>query len=255
MVGVTAPAELAADLRVAVPGNQLFAVFQPQIDLRSGSIVAVEGLCRWRHPRLGLVPAQDFIDLAERSGVIHDIGDFMLEVCFAAAEDWYAAGHRVEVSVNASPVQLASEVFADALADRLRTTSLPGQTLTVEITESLPVADMGVMVPRLEELRDLGLGLALDDYGTGHASPVHLADLPVTEVKLDRTLIQDERAHPAEDLADVIARAHARGIRVVAEGVETPRHLRRAETIGCDRAQGYLLGRPVTRDALEQLLA
>ncbi len=249
------PAELAADLRVAVPGNQLFPVFQPQIDLRTGGIVAVEGLCRWRHPRLGLVPAQEFIDLAERSGVIHDIGDFMLDVCFAAAEAWFAEGLQVSVSVNTSPVQLASEVFADALVERLRSTSLPARTMTVEITESLPVSDMGVMVLRLTELRQLGLGVALDDFGTGHASPDQFAGLPVTELKLDRTLIQDDREYPAEDLADVVANAHARGIRVVAEGVETPRHLRRAETIGCDRAQGYLLGRPMMRDAIDQLLA
>lgn len=255
MEDVIAPAELAADLRVAVPGNQLFAVFQPQVDLRTGDIVAVEGLCRWRHPRLGLVPAQEFIDLAERSGAIHDIGDFMLDVCFAAAEAWYSEGRPVAVSVNTSPVQLASEVFAEALIDRLRSTPLPARTMTAEITESLPVSDMSVMVPRLAELRHLGLGVALDDFGTGHASPGQLADLPVTELKLDRTLIQDEGQYAADDLADVVANAHARGIRVVAEGVETPRHLRRAETIGCDRAQGYLLGRPMTHDAIDRLLA
>jgi EAL domain-containing protein (putative c-di-GMP-specific phosphodiesterase class I) len=251
---VTAPADLADDLRVAVPGNQLFAVFQPQIDIRSGAIVAVEGLCRWRHPRRGMVPAQEFIDIAERTGAIHDIGDFMLTQCFAAAETWHAQGRPVDVSVNTSPVQLASEVFTDALAERLRTTGLPAQTLTVEITESMPMTDIEVMVPRLVDLRALGLGVSLDDYGTGHASAGQLADLPVTEVKLDRTLIQDEASHPAEVLSDVVAQAHARGIRVVAEGIETPRHLRRAETIGCDRAQGYLLGRPMTQDAVDQLL-
>jgi EAL domain-containing protein (putative c-di-GMP-specific phosphodiesterase class I) len=254
MGGVTAPADLADDLRVSVPENQLFAVFQPQIDIRSGAIVAVEGLCRWRHPRHGLVPAQQFIDIAERTGAIHEIGEFMLAECFAAAEGWFAGGRPVDVSVNTSPVQLASEVFTDALADRLRATSLPALTLTVEITESMPMADIEAMVPRLEALRALGLGVSLDDYGTGHASAHQLADLPVTEVKLDRTLIQRGRDHASEDLADVVAQAHARGIRVVAEGIETPRHLQRAETIGCDRAQGYLLGRPMTRDAVDQLL-
>lgn len=251
---MTTSADLADDLRVAVPAGQLFAVFQPQIDIRTGSIVAVEGLCRWRHPRRGMVPAQQFIDIAEQSGLIHEIGAFMLEECFVAAETWHAQGREVDVSVNTSPVQLASEVFTDALADRVRRTHLPPRTLTVEITESMPMTDIETMVPRLEDLRSLGLGVSLDDYGAGHASADQLAGLPLSELKLDRTLIQDERRHPPEELSDVVAQAHARGIRVVAEGIETPRHLQRAETIGCDRAQGFLLGRPVTRDAVEQLL-
>ncbi|WP_438352539.1 EAL domain-containing protein [Microbacterium sp. CJ88] len=251
---MTTPADFADDLRVAVPGGQLFAVFQPQIDLRTGVIVAVEGLCRWQHPRHGLVPAQQFIDLAERSGLIHAIGEFMLAECFTAAETWFAQGRTVGVSVNTSPVQLASESFTEALAHRLRASSLPAETMTVEITESMPVIDVATVAPRLEALRELGSGVSLDDYGTGHASLDRLEDLPITELKLDRTLIQDEARYPAEDLSDLVAQAHARGIRVVAEGIETPRQLQRAETIGCDRAQGYLLGRPATRDAVDQIL-
>lgn len=252
---MSAPADLADDLRVAVPAGQLFAVFQPQIDLRTGAIVGVEGLCRWRHPQHGLVAPQDFIGLAERSGAIHAIGAFILAECIAAASAWHARGLRVSVSANISPVQLASAAFLDAAAARLREAALPAQALTLELTETRPVTDFDVLVARLDELRRHGYGVSLDDYGTGHASPRQLRRLPLTELKLDRSLLQDEQSHPAEELSDVIARTHARGIRVVAEGIETPRHLRRAETIGCDRAQGYLLGRPMTRDAVEQLLA
>jgi len=247
--------DLAADLSGAVGRHEIFALFQPQMALDTGGLVAVEGLCRWLHPDLGLIPPDLFIPLAERTGVIHELGSFMVDECLGAADFWHEGGQSVEVSVNVSPVQLADASFAKRLADRLRDRSLPQNALTVEITESLPVTDLTIIVPRLVELRSLGLGVALDDFGTGHASIDQLDRLPVTELKLDRSLIQGDQAGAPEVLAGIMALAHARGLRVVAEGVETAAQLTLARSLGCDRAQGFLLGMPMARSDVDRLIA
>ena len=251
--GVEHVRDLSVELEAAVGGGQLTAVFQPQIALESGWIVAVEGLCRWQHPLLGLIPPDVFIPLAEATGVIHSIGQFMIEECIAAADQWGALGSRIEMSVNVSPLQLTT-AFADELTDRWRRRELPVDSLTLEITESLPVPDLEASVPRLTALREAGIGISLDDYGTGHASLDQLELLPVTEVKLDRSLIQSHTVLPADELAGVVALAHRREMRVVAEGIENDEQLDFARSVGCDRAQGYLLGRPMPAEQIAELL-
>lgn len=251
--GVENIGDLSVELEAAVGGSQLAAVFQPQIELGSGRIVAVEGLCRWRHPLFGAIPPDVFIPLAEATGAIHAIGQFMIEECIAAADCWGALGSRIEVSVNVSPLQLTT-AFADELTERWRRRDLPVDSLTLEITESLPMPDLEASVPRLAALRDAGIGISLDDYGTGHASLDQLERLPVTEVKLDRSLIQGHTVRGAEELAGVVALAHRREMRVVAEGVENDEQLEFARSVGCDRAQGYLLGRPMPAEQIAELL-
>jgi EAL domain-containing protein (putative c-di-GMP-specific phosphodiesterase class I) len=245
--------DLSADLDVAVRDGQLAAVFQPQIDLESGRIVAVEGLCRWNHPTRGSIPPDVFIPLAEETGAIHAIGQFMIDECIAEADRWSAVGARIEMSVNVSPLQLTAS-FARELTERWRQRALPVESLTLEITESLPVTDLEASVPRLAALRDVGIGISLDDYGTGHASIEQLDRLPVTEVKIDRSLIQRRAAMPTAQVADVVAFAHGRDLRVVAEGIENEDQLRFAREVGCDRAQGYLLGMPMSSAGIEALL-
>src|SRR5918993_36289 len=158
--------ELTDDLWRAVERREVFAVFQPQIALATGNIVAVEGLCRWRHPDLGLIAPDVFIPLAERTGSIHVIGAFMLDECLDAADFWQDEGQSIEVSVNVSPLQLAEMAFADRLGEGLRTRALPANALTMELTESQPLVDLPSTIQRLVELRALGMGLALDDFGT-----------------------------------------------------------------------------------------
>lgn len=251
--GVECAEDLSAELDVALVGGQLAAVFQPQISLDSGRIVAVEGLCRWQHPTLGFISPERFIPLAESTGAIHEIGRFMIEECIAAADHWGDLGSRIEMSVNISPLQLTT-AFAEELSDRWRRRELPVHSLTLEITESLPVTDLEASVSRLTSLRDAGIGISLDDYGTGHASSDQLDRLPVTEVKLDRSLIQNRAALPAGEISDVVALAHRRELRVVAEGIENDEQLDFARDVGCDRAQGYLLGRPVPAEQIAELL-
>ena len=246
---------LPNDLVGAVERGEMVAYFQPQIDLSSDSIVAVEALVRWDHPVLGQLAPGEFIGLAEQTGLIHSIGKHMLEQCLDAAEEWRAAETHLEVSVNVSPVQLASPDFARHLTAELTRRALPQDAVTIEITESMPVIDLPGVVIRLRQFRELGLGVALDDFGVGHATIEQLDDLPVTELKLDRSLIQDDSESMTSYLAEIVDLAHERGLRVVAEGVETEAHLQRVRALGCDRAQGFLLGRPMPREDVERLLS
>jgi EAL domain-containing protein (putative c-di-GMP-specific phosphodiesterase class I) len=246
--------DLPADLNTALRDGQIAAVFQPQFSLTTGKIVGAEGLCRWTHPRLGAIPPDRFIPIAEATGVIHAIGQFMIDQCIAAGDRWSAVAPRIGVSVNVSPLQL-TEAFADDLHDRWSVRNLPAGSLILEITESLPVTDLEVSIPRLAALRAAGFGISLDDYGIGHASIDQLDRLPVTEVKIDRSLIQKHSAEPSNEVQQIVRFAHDRSLRVVAEGIENDEQLAFARDAGCDRAQGYLLGTPMPAAQIEELLA
>lgn len=252
---MTAPeSSLSHDLVGAVERGEIVAYFQPQVDLATDEIIAVEALARWEHPVLGQLAPADFISLAEETGLIHSIGRHMLEQCLDAAEEWRASETHLEVSVNVSPTQLASPDFSRHLTAELTRRALPQDAVTIEITESMPVIDLPGVVVRLHQLRELGLGVALDDFGVGHSTIEQLDELPVTELKLDRSLIQNDSESMLSYLGEIVELAHHRGLRVVAEGVETEEHLSRIRALGCDRAQGYLLGRPMPRVAVERLL-
>lgn len=248
-------AELVSDLGEASARGELFAVFQPQFDLANGSIVAAEALCRWRHPKHGIVPPDTFIPLAEATGAIGAIGRFMLDQGLRAVVAWRRLGLPIGVSVNVSPVQLSTEDLVDHLGERIEAHSLPAGALTVELTESRPLDDFADIADRLRRVRALGIGVALDDFGAGHASPEHLEQLPVTEVKLDKSIVQSGTDATWRELAERLRGARARDLTVVAEGIETPSHLRRARDLLCDRAQGFLLGRPLERASFDALLA
>jgi EAL domain-containing protein (putative c-di-GMP-specific phosphodiesterase class I) len=195
-----------------------------------------------------------FIPVAEATGLIHELGRFMLEECLAAADQWRSTGREVEISVNVSPVQLTTPTFsADLAAKVLERLSTP-TALTIEITESLPLPNLDEIVPRLDELRSLDVGVSLDDFGSGHTSVEQLRRLPLTEVKFDRSLIQGKAADARRTLQDAAARAKELGLRTVAEGVETSAHLELAREVGCDRAQGFLLGAPMRLAEVDAIL-
>ena len=245
---------LVTALHGAVDRGELAAWFQPQVDLRSGRIVAAEALCRWTHPEFGNVPPTVFIPLAEENGLIDEIGEFMLEQGCLAAAEWANRDHRVEVSVNVSPAQLVTSAFTDHLAEQLKSLELPPRSLTVEITESLVIQDMPRVVQRLDELRSLGLGVALDDFGVGQASLAQLDRLHATELKIDRSLVADDSEETSILLHGVVQKVHAAGLRVVAEGIETAAQLERVRALDCDRAQGYLLAMPLPKPRMSELL-
>jgi EAL domain-containing protein (putative c-di-GMP-specific phosphodiesterase class I) len=254
LTGVVNTERLAEDLDIAVRRREIFVVYQPQISLATGSTVAVEALCRWTHPEFGSIGPELFIPIAERAGIIGALGSFVLEESLTAGDEWRRTGREVEIAVNVSPLQLADDLFSVQLAGEVRRRSLSPGSLTIEITESLPLVDRPAVATRLQELHAIGVGVSLDDFGTGHASRENLETLPLTEVKLDGSLIRDVERHPDAELHDVVRLAHERALRVVAEGVETLSDLDRAVSLGCDRVQGFLIGQPLPRGEIEPIL-
>ena len=235
---------LAADLRGAAGRGELVAYFQPQVDVASGRIIAAEALCRWQHPELGLVPPNDFIPLAEESGTIHEIGYFMIEQgCDLASEL-----HDVEIAVNVSPVQLTRSDFGSRLIAAHERHKLRRNQLSIEITESHPVIDLPDAVAQLERVRDSGVGVSLDDFGSGFASLKQLNSLPFTELKIDQSLIREDTEETWNRVASIVAIVRQRGMRIVAEGIETREQYERVRDADCDRAQGYFLGVPMPRE-------
>lgn len=242
------------DLFGAVARHEIEAYFQPQIDVATGRITSVEALARWRHPTRGLVPPAEFIPVAERTGVIHEIGAFMLEEGCRHAARWRRDGLAIHVSVNVSALQLATPDVYDRLHALLGEYDLPDGTLTIEITESQVISDLAGVATRLQRLRAIGLGVSLDDFGTGHSSLAQLRDLPITELKIDKSLIQENTSNGAL-IAVAVSLLQERGVQVVAEGVETLEQLDLVQRIHCDRAQGYLFGYPLPVDELDPVLA
>jgi EAL domain-containing protein (putative c-di-GMP-specific phosphodiesterase class I) len=213
----------------------------------------VEALARWRHPVEGLIPPNDFIPIAESTGLIHEIGEFMLEEGCRHAARWRHDGYSVHVSVNVSALQLATPHVFDKLHELIGVYDLPAGTLTIEITESQIISDLAGVAQRLERLRAIGLGVSLDDFGTGHSSLAQLRDLPITELKIDKSLIQHNTTDGAL-IGVAVALLQERGVRVVAEGVETAEQLALVQRIRADRAQGYLFGKPLPVDEVDSIL-
>jgi EAL domain-containing protein (putative c-di-GMP-specific phosphodiesterase class I) len=239
---------IATDLVGAVRRGEISAWFQPQVDVRDGRVVAAEALCRWVHPERGTVSPAEFIPVAEESGLIEEIGVFMVRQSCFAIERW-----RIDISVNVSPLQLETAAFTNWLEHQLSGVSLGDSSLTIEITEEQPVRNVSATVRRLDRLRALGVGVAVDDFGAGQSSLKQLRRLHATELKIDRSLVVDEDASTL--IAQAVAAARASGVRTVAEGIETQEQLDRITRLGCDRAQGYLLGRPMPREAMDPLVA
>lgn len=247
-------AQLTSDLDAAVARREIEAVFQPQFDLASGQVVAVETLARWDHAELGAVPPSQFIPIAENAHIIHRLGRLMIDQALDCLLELREHGTPLEVSVNVSAAQLENIEFYDRLDHDLHEHSLDDGGLVIEITESLPILDVPSIVTRLEDLRRAGLGIAIDDYGTGHSSLSQLDRAPATELKLDQSLVRDTSTEVVQLISAVVELAHFRGIRVVAEGIETHEQLARMKELGCDRGQGYLLAMPLTRQELDELL-
>ncbi|WP_227496998.1 sensor domain-containing protein [Planctomonas psychrotolerans] len=242
---------LDSELHGALQRGELTVWYQPQVDVRSDRIVAVEALVRWHHPILGAIPPSAFIPIAEENGLIHEMGRFVLNEACTLAALWQDRGHRLEVAVNVSALQLTSPEFFTALTSGLRDCALDPAALTIEITESQMVGDIATVAPRLAALRNLGVGISVDDFGTGYSSLSQLHTLPVTELKIDQTFIRNDSATSAALVAAVVGLSRGLSLRVVAEGVETPEQLQMLRDLNCDRAQGYLIARPMPRSDLD----
>ena len=245
-------AMMERDLRTAIDADQIFALFQPQVDVASRRVVAGEVLARWRHPDLGVVSPIDFIPLAERTALIYDIGLRMLQAGWRAARAWNTPDAHVGVSVNVSPVQLSSERLDEAVAFLVEHSDLPSETLTLEITESHRILDVPGVAARLRRLRDLGVGVSIDDFGVGYSSMERVEELPISEIKIDISMVQDQTDDGYGAFMEIAEYAHAHSLRLVAEGVETEEQLARVENLRCERAQGWLFGMPLDGPAFER---
>ncbi|MDA8311351.1 MAG: EAL domain-containing protein [Actinomycetota bacterium] len=243
----TRRAELEGALAHSVDESQLRLVYQPLIDVSTRRVVAREALLRWDHPTFGTVVPAEIIPLAESAGLITAIGRWVLSTACAQCAAWRSAGEPdIGVTINVSGMQLASGKFHAEVESALKKRGLPPDSLTVEVAESLLMADRDDAREGLDRVRSLGVRVAIDDFGTGYCSLSWLAGLPVDVVKIDRSFIAVmSNADRQSAIVDaMIYLAHTLGFVVVAEGVETDAQLHRLELLGCDAAQGFLLGSP-----------
>jgi diguanylate cyclase (GGDEF)-like protein/PAS domain S-box-containing protein len=249
--------QLESELRQALERDELYVQFQPITRLDSGRIVALEALARWKHPTRGMVPPSQFIPVAEESGLIVPLGQTLLRhACCSCGELQRRHRRELGVCVNLSPRQLREPGFLDHVRGALAEAQLEPGSLTLEITEGLLMEDSEEMDEILESLRDLGVSLSIDDFGTGYSSLRYLKQLPVDSVKVDRSFVRElpGGAAAAAITAAVIAMAHKLSLVVIAEGVEEQEQLDFLRANDCDQVQGYLLGRPMDIEAIDEVL-
>ena len=259
------PARLAlyGELRRAIASGELVLHYQPKASVRTGTVLGVEALVRWQHPTRGLLSPVDFLDIAEQTGLIRPLTAHVLDRALGDARRWRDSGLALGVAVNLSARSLLDVELPDQVADLLRAHGLPGEALDLEITEGAAMTDPRQALSVLHRLRDLGVGLSVDDYGTGHASLAYLARLPVTALMIDRSFVaaMDADGDSRTIVRSTIDLARNLGLKVVAEGVETSAIWQQLAALGCDQAQGYWLARPapghqvpgLVRDLLERL--
>ena len=247
---------MLAELRNALDNHELELHYQPKADLRTGDVIGVEALLRWRHPERGEVAPDEFLPLAEQTGLMRYITHFVVETALAQVAEWWTGGRRLQCAVNVCARDLYDRDFATYLRARLEHYGVPPRALMVEVTESVLMADPARAASTLLSLADLGVGVSLDDFGTGYSSLVHLKRLPVSEVKIDRSFVMrmDVNDDDAAIVRSIIELSTALGLRVVAEGVETRDAWDRLAVFGCDAAQGWYLSRPKTAEALTEWL-
>jgi diguanylate cyclase (GGDEF)-like protein len=249
---------LEHSLRGAVGRGELVLHYQPQVDLSSGEVSGAEALVRWLHPERGMIVPAQFIPIAEETGMITELGGWVLLTACRQAANWRDAGLGLRrIAVNLSVRQLRQPNFAQRVGATLAETGLPAESLELEITESSIMADPKRSVAVLRELHAMGVQLAVDDFGTGYSSFGYLKRLPLHRIKIDRSFVQDIPTDP-DDAAIVqamLAMARQLGIGVVAEGVETAEQCRFLSRHHCDEAQGYAFSRPLSVEALDEILA
>ncbi|MDE2394158.1 MAG: EAL domain-containing protein [Burkholderiales bacterium] len=249
--------ELLRELRVALAEGQLGLFYQPKIDATSGSVTGVEALVRWHHPVRGLISPGVFVPLAERYGLIDEMGRWIIDEVCRQIRSWRADGLNMRVSVNLSARQLRHPELVRWITAALERHRVEPEMLTCEITESLAMEEAAVTLQALDRLDRIGIPLSIDDFGTGHSSLSYLRQLPARELKIDRSFVMDlESSEEARKVASaVINLAKALELKVVAEGVETPGQNEILRRLGCDELQGFLFARPMSARSLARWAA
>ena len=246
---------LENSLRVALEKEELFLVYQPQLEIASGRITGGEALLRWRHPELGLVAPDRFIPIAENSGLIVPIGEWVLKTACTQARYWQDQGlPALPIAVNVSAVQLHQGHFLPLIRRVLDETGLAPQYLELELTERVLLSNTGKMLSLMQDLAGMGLPLSIDDFGAGYSSLGYLQDLPVCKLKIDRSFMRAMMVNPrdATITAAVIGMGHSLNLKVLAEGVETEEQMSFLRAHGCDEIQGFYFSQPLETDAFAE---
>lgn len=247
---------LEKELRRALERNEFELNYQPKVDMATGKMTGMEALLRWNHPDRGLVPPLDFIPLAEETGLIVPIGEWVLRNACAQSKVWHDMGFALNVAVNLSPRQFQQEDLVSSINKIVAETGFDPRNLNLELTESSIMNNAESAVAILRALKDTGIEISIDDFGTGYSSLGVLKDLPIDVLKIDKTFINDVTTNPddAALVTAVVRLGHNLRLKVVAEGVETNEQLSFLHRLQCDEWQGYLFSKPVSAETFEKLL-
>ncbi len=248
---------LENNLRLALQRDEFFLVYQPMVELETGAVCGMETLLRWQHPELGLVSPADFIPIAEQTGLIVALGEWVLETACRQAKLWQQQGHKpLRLAVNLSARQFRQNDLAYVIAQILQNTGLSAQWLELELTESLLLDHVDDTIATMQQLTELGLALSIDDFGTGYSALAYLKRIPLTTLKIDRMFVKEivTSSGDAAITSALIELAHKLGIKVVAEGVENEAQLNTLIRQRCDIMQGYYFSPPLSVEAFGQLL-
>jgi len=248
---------LENELRQAINGSEFELYYQPQISIHEDRVVGLEALIRWRHPVHGLLSPASFIDLAEESGLICDITDWVLAEACGQMARWRERGlDNLRISVNVSPLEFAHSNFLERIIYNITKFRLPADTVEIEITENLLLHDVPGVIDKMRHLRNHGVRISIDDFGTRYSSLNYLRKFPISTIKIDQSFVRDltEGARVSPILHAIIGMARGFGLHLVAEGVETMFQMKTLDNLGCDVMQGYLFGKPMPAAEVEQML-
>ena len=251
--------QIESDLRAALREAQLFVEYQPQVRLKDGCVVGVEALVRWRHPEHGIIPPGDFIPVAEDCGLIVKIGRQVLRESCCQLAEWtkLIPGRPLAMTVNVSPRQITEAGFIAEIREVLAETNIDPTSLCLEVTESVMMSARQEVIALLEEIRQLGVFIAIDDFGTEHSSLSRLRDMPAEVLKIDRSFIDGLSSEPGDTaiVSSILSLAYAMGKHTIAEGVEKREQAAMLLRMGCEVAQGYFFSRPVAAERIAPMLA
>jgi diguanylate cyclase (GGDEF)-like protein len=248
---------LETGIHKALDNDEFHLMYQPQINIKSGEIVGVEALVRWEHPEHGPITPAEFIPFAEETGMIVDIGHWVLRNACAELKRWRDAGlPEIRMSINMSARQLAEKDIVKRISNMLKDYGIPGHCIELEITENTIMSEMDSVIHKLKELSRKGVNIAIDDFGTGYSSLSYLHKLPIQTLKIDRAFIKELNMNNSGNsiINTIVAMAKGLDLNVIAEGVETQQQLDYLHEIDCHEAQGFLFGKPLPADVISQLL-
>ncbi len=247
---------LAGDLRAGIERGQLLLHYQPKVDARTGAVLGAEALVRWQHPEHGLIPPDEFIPLAEHTGLITPLTRFVLDTALQQCRTWLLNGEKLGVAVNVSAHRLLDLGFPGEVADLLARWEVPPPLLTLEITESAIMADPARALQVVQQLHALGVHLSIDDFGTGYSSMAYLKNLPVDELKIDRSFVSNMTTNERDAVIvrSTVELGRNLGLQVIAEGVEDSATWTELDGIGCDVIQGYYVSKPVASSGFDEWL-